>query len=350
MSIDGAHSSTNVFDLLRWYRAYGDSENWLAATLVSRQRSSYRQPGAMMLISSLGQSCGLISGGCLEADIRHHARRVQAQGIPLCPVYDTSDEDNIAAELGLGCNGRVEVLIQELTPDHRSVLLALLERMEAGQSSYLLHCFRGESHEEMQQLALLDEHQRPVLSAMPTLLPDLTSLSGSRHQLLTEPGRSWSVNRYKPPLNFWVFGGGVDARPMVDFAARLGWRVTLVDHRIAHARDTDFPMADRILRQLPEDFGGNFNADAAVLMSHNIDIDSAWLRRLQDCESLRYLGLLGPVDRKSEVLKLAQLDPVSEFARSVRGPMGLNIGGDNPESVALSTLAECHQVFYTKDI
>ena len=301
----------------------------------------------MMLIDPLGKSHGLISGGCLEANIRELARRVHVSGKSLCPVYDTTDEDSIASELGLGCNGRVEILIQEITAEHRSVLLQLLERLESGKTSYLVHCFSSEDPADLQQMVLLDENRHLLSSALPAPLPDLAVLPEKHHAVIVEDGMRWSLNRYLPPLKFWVFGGGIDARPMVRLASQLGWRVTLLDHRIEHARQQDFPDAETILRQTPDQFETAIHADAAVLMTHNISLDATWLKHLQHCGSLGYTGLLGPVDRKQEVIELAGINPQSDFALSIHGPMGLDIGGDTPESVALSTLAQCHQVLYS---
>ena len=347
MSQKPNYNSNYLLDLLRCYRTSDNDANWFAATLVKKQGSSYRQPGAMMLVSPLGQRFGLISGGCLENNIREQARKVEASGQSLCTVYDTTDEQSIAAELGLGCNGRVEILTQELTTVHRSVLLQLLERLEAGKKSYLLQCFSSANQDDLQQMVILDEQRTPLLTTASTPLPDLSHLSETRHKVITERGRQWSLNRYLPPVNFWVFGGGIDARPVVQFATQMGWRVTLVDHRLEYAREKDFPGAERILRDSPEHFSGMINANAAVLMSHNLGLDTAWLERLQACTSLRYLGLLGPVDRKHEVMRLARVSCDSDFAQSIHGPMGLDIGGDTPESIALSTLAQCHQVLFS---
>lgn len=343
-------ASTHLYDVLRLYRDSEHAENWLAATVVSKYRSSYRQPGAMMLVNPLGQTFGLISGGCLEANIVLQARKVQALGVPICMVYDTTDEENIAAELGLGCNGRVEVLIQELTEDHRKTLLALLARMQSGQRSYLLQCFATKDPAEMRQLVLLDEHYTAEAGSTGTALPDLSGVAEARHQIVTQAGRSWSLSLHRPPISFWVFGGGIDARPVVQMASQLGWRVTLVDHRISHARDKDFPGAERILRQRPGELEQSIDADAAVLMSHNLDNDAAWLRQLQQVSTLSYLGLLGPVERKREALEIAQINSLSDFAQSIHGPMGFDIGGDIPESVALSVLAQCHQVLHKHEL
>lgn len=341
--------SSHFFHILKALRD-NPSRNWVSATVVSKERSSYRLPGAMMLVDSDGDSLGLVSGGCLEADIRLNARKVQSMGQARCVLYDSLDEGNIAAELGLGCNGRVEVLVQELESTHREVLIALLERMESGNSSYLLHCYQSDQPEDLKSLILLDESGTPLSDLSSIELPELPPLSPNRpHQLLSRQHQKWSLSFYRPPVNLWVFGGGVDAQPMVHLAASLGWRVTLVDHRPAYAREMDFPDVEIFVRERPEQFGGELNADAAILMTHNLNLDAAWLSRLSTVSSLRYIGILGPRDRKEEALAMAGIGQDSPLLDLLYGPMGIDIGGDIPESVALSTLAQIHQVFFQND-
>lgn len=342
----GDVSTNSLLDVLRGYRAGDHSQPWMLATVVTKYRSSYRKPGAMMLVDPLGRSIGLISGGCLEANIRLQARQVQVAGSPRCVVYDSMDEDNIAAELGLGCNGRVQVLVQELTASHQRVLVALLEALESGKSYWLAQCFQSTNPEDLKALVLLDEQGKGVLTsegAPP--VPALSLEECGNHQLISDGERDWSVNRQRAPVDFWVFGGGVDARPMVQLARQLGWKVTLVDHRVTHAREADFPEATAIVRSTPEQLTQPISADAAVLMSHNLSMDARWLAALASLP-LSYVGVLGPGERKRQVLEEAGLPLDSEFASRLHGPMGFDIGGDLPESIALSVLAQCHQVVF----
>lgn len=341
--------STHHFHLLRVLRDNPAAE-WVAATVVSKYRSSYRLPGAMLLVGPDGHSYGLVSGGCLEADIRLNARKVRAFNQARCILYDSMDEGNIAAELGLGCNGRVEVLVQPLGAAHRRLLLRLLDRMESGRSSLLLHCFQTDDPSDLNALILLDDTGSPLDNATGVELPPLQHQSLNRdHQLVAQAGRKWSLNRYRPPVSLWVFGGGMDARPLVSLAASLGWRVTLVDHRPANGQEADFPDAERVLRQDPAGLDVDIDADAAIVMTHNLELDAAWLGRLEGIAALRYVGLLGPVERREDVVEMAQISTSSALLPILHGPMGLDIGGDMPESVALSTLAQCHQILFAKE-
>jgi xanthine dehydrogenase accessory factor len=307
----------------------------------------------MMLVDPDGQSLGLVSGGCLEADIRLNARKVLAFDEPRCILYDSTEEGTIAAELGLGCNGRVEILIQPIKTVHHDLLLLLLDRMEAGADSFLLQCFESENLDDLNQLVLLNDRAELITKATGTALPKLGSLEFDSpelksHEVLSENHQRWSLNRHDHPIKLWVIGGGMDAQPLVSMAATLGWKVSLLDHRPAYARQADFPLVENIIRQRPESLDHDVDADAAILMTHNLELDANWLKRIQDCQSLRYIGLLGPVDRKLEVMELAGIESSPEIEEFLHGPMGFDIGGDIPESVALSTLAECHQVLFRR--
>jgi xanthine dehydrogenase accessory factor len=350
--------STHLFHLLRQLRE-DQSPDWVLATVVTKVQSSYRQPGAMMLVHPEGQSLGLVSGGCLEADIRLNARKVLALDQGKCILYDDTEEgsndENIAAELGLGCNGRVEILVQPLRAEQRKILLQLLDRMEHGQDSYLLQCFQSDSPSDLDALVLLDDRANVVARATERDSPNIEVERGedssvlSKHCIVSDADKSWSLNRHNHPIKLWVIGGGVDAQPLVKMAASLGWQVSVVDHRPAYGQELKFPLAAAFIRGRPEDLKQSIDADAVLLMSHNLRLDAAWLARIKSSTSLRYIGLLGPVSRKHEVLKQAKIDESSELIKVIHGPMGFDIGGDLPESVALSTLAECHQVLFKED-
>ncbi len=339
-------SSNSLLRILRQYASSDDKENWVAATVVDKQRSSYRNPGALMLVSPLGKSLGLVSGGCLEADVVLQARRVLAKGNAAYVIYDSTKDGNIAADLGLGCNGRVGLLVQELTPAHRVLMSRLRERLEQGRRSFLLHCCASDTPSDLNSLILLDENIRLLECTHPELaMPKIGPRAASTdHLLIEDDHRRWSLNLQRPPVNLWVIGGGLDAESVVTIADMLGWRVTLADHRTSYARISHFPAAQCIVRSKPGEFTDVIDADAAIVMSHNLQMDADWLLLLQDCKNLKYVGLLGPQDRKAQVLEMAALNPISEFSMSVRGPMGIDIGGELPESIALSAIAECHQV------
>lgn len=162
---------------------------------------------------------------------------------------------------------------------------------------------------------------------------------------LEGPGGRWKLMLLPLalPPRLLLLGAGPDALPVVDFASRLHWRVTLVDHRAAYAVPAHFPLADGVLLMRPEEITrdlklGGFTA--AVVMSHHLPSDLEYLRALS-ASSIPYVGLLGPRARREKLL--SELDTEAERLRPrLRAPVGLNLGGRTPESIALAIVAEVH--------
>jgi len=322
------------YALLKRYLNAPADESWVLATVLDKEGSSYRRPGAFMLVSPLGQSYGLVSGGCLEADIMLHARKVLHHRKARYVIYDMREEDSYAAELGIGCNGKIGVLIQPLTEAHRPFYQTLYQHLEQGKSCRLVQSVPEAGQLETCPPAQLLDQAGNRLARM------------GHQESFTENPRDIHI---PAPFNLWVFGGGADAQPLVRMAAALGWRITLIDHRPAYARATHFPDAETVLRQKPED--GTLKrlpqADAVVLMTHNLALDAAWLRQLHNTP-VRYLGLLGPLHRRERVLELAGIADSPRLNAVLHGPAGLALGGELPESIALSILAECHACLYQR--
>jgi len=312
--------SNQLSDLLHaWLNARHDTQ-WVLGTVYRTEGPAYRKAGAMMLVNGLGQQFGLLSGGCLESDIVRHARRVMLSGEPLTLVYDGSDEDDLSFRLGIGCGGKVYIMLQPLSDDNDLDLPAVAAALGKRQPGVYYQEIGGSR-------ARFQAGEAPPLQC-------------SR----IEDG--WLVTPILPEPHLLVVGGGIDARPLVGIAKTLGWLVTLADPRPANARAEHFPGADRILRNL-DGLGGyavEQCVDSAVLMAHSIDLDAQGLRHLHH-SGLKHIALLGPRHRFHQVLERAGLRE-NELGCPVSGPAGLRIGGQLPESIALSILAECHAVLH----
>ncbi|MGD9660153.1 MAG: XdhC family protein [Porticoccaceae bacterium] len=324
--------SNSHYGLLKTYfdslNATRDDGDWVLAIVLDKTGSSYRRPGAFMLISPLGQCFGLVSGGCLEADIVLRARQALESRKPCYVIYDMAEDDSYAAELGIGCGGKIGVLVQPLGQQQQLFYRQLFQRLSDGESCYLgygIPPLGVQSHGVAMSLIAEDG-------------TELARLGGSLCRL--EAVRQVKI---PAPVSLWVFGGGADARPLVAIAAQLGWRVSVVDHRPAYARVAGFPLAEQIFRARPDnsDALSLANANAAVLMTHNLAMDAAWLKCLSGTE-VRYVALLGPRARRLQVEALAGVEDANWLATRLHGPAGLALGGELPESIALSILAECH--------
>ncbi len=294
----------------------------------------------MMLCDDLGRYFGLLSGGCLESDIQRHARKVLATGKAKTIRYDGNDEDDISFQLGIGCGGEVDILLQPIDEENNFLYLGEL-REQLEQRQPLLYrqkiARNGESQAELRPLVEAGQG-----SGIPLKRPMLTEVDGEL----------WLNTPIKPRPHILIVGGGVDARPMAQQFNAQGWKVSLCDPRPANARAAYFPESttyrchpDALAELMDLD-----SIDAVVAMSHNLNLDAATVRIFHR-RPIRYFGLLGPTSRRDRVLSLSGLSS-SETDRLVSGvlraPIGLDLGGELPESIALATCAEIHSVLHGK--
>lgn len=316
--------------LEHWY--LHRQQSWVLATIYATDGSSYRKPGAMMMINDLGQYHGLLSGGCLESDIMLQARRCWDNGKNRCIEYDMREEEDLAWKLGIGCGGMVQILLQPVLEDNN--YLSLLELRDAQRNNRAC----------VYQQYIDDQAPRNQL------LPD-SHLPQQQSSLLTEDNKELKfLFRHAPPLQVAVFGGGVDARPVVALAGQMGWRVTLIDHRSGYARAGYFDDAERVVR-LPADQLSDAewlsDIDAAVIMTHSVSMDGAALALMQQSEA-KYIGMLGPTHRTQRVLDNIN-SAYQQLSKPLFNPIGLDIGGELPEAIALSITAQIQAFFAKRD-
>jgi xanthine dehydrogenase accessory factor len=344
------------YALLEHYLSDVSGCEWALATVVNKEGSSYRSPGSIMMVNSLGQSFGLVSGGCLEADIVRRAKQVFYSANATYAEYDLREEDSFAAELGIGCKGKIGVLIQRFTEKHRVVLDVLYATLKAGGSCYLLQEFEAPmTSSGLNEIILLDSHGEQLASTVDQGKDQDQAeiIKGAeyidQHQTFYAGDSRYSLSRIDAAFNFWIFGGGADAEPLASMASQLGWRVTVVDHRTAYARASAFKSAETIVKTRPEELDcaeGRPPIDGAMLMTHNLKLDAQWLAFLHKHSNPIYVGLLGPVERRERVLELCDVSDLDWLDNHVNGPVGLDLGGELPESIALSILAQCHAVLF----
>jgi xanthine/CO dehydrogenase XdhC/CoxF family maturation factor len=285
------------------------------ATLVQVEGSSYRRPGARLLLLPDDTHTGSISGGCLEEDLLERARRVLATGTAELAVYDTTSENDLVWGVGLGCQGIVRILI-ELLPADRPAWVAALRRN------------RRERRDTGLQVAYGDGAARGT-----TLAAESTANETVFRETIPAP----------PAL--LICGAGDDAQPLANMAHGAGWHVIVADTRPAFATSRRFPQVDQVIVAPAADFSASLPVDDrtfAVIMSHRYADDLAFLRALLK-RDLPYLGQLGPRTRTSRLLgQLADEDgaPPPQALAKLHAPVGLDLGGSTPETVALAILAE----------
>lgn len=303
-------------DILRTLDSNPDSPAALA-TLVTVSGSSYRRPGARSLILPGGTRTGSVSGGCLEEDVGERAQRVIGSGRPELATYDTTSENDLVWGVGLGCQGVVGVFIERLEARRPAWVRTVARNLAERRPTLLVVEFGGNS-------------------------PRGTRLAD--HNEAAPAGVAFRDTVAAPP-SLVVFGAGDDARPLVRMAKALGWHVTVADARPGYANANRFPEADSIVAAPAAQLAGRVRFDDAtfpVVMTHRFADDGEILRALLPLP-LRYLGALGPRARTERLLSRiggegAPIDPA--LLDKLHGPVGLDLGGATPETVALSILAE----------
>jgi xanthine dehydrogenase accessory factor len=295
------------------------------ATLATVEGSSYRRPGARLLLTADGQRLGSISGGCLEEDVLVRARRVLTGGTTETVVYDTTSENDLVWGVGLGCHGVVRVVIEKL-PARPAWAVALAANFAA---------------------------RRPTLLAVGHTGADPAQLGTRLTEIPTvDPGTFFDL--VLPPPALAIFGAGDDAQPLARLAHELGWHVTVADPRAAFSTTARFPTAQTVIAAPAGDLVGRVAPDAAtlaVVMTHHYVHDVPLLRALLPCP-LAYLGLLGPRKRAERILADLARDGLTitpEMLARLHAPVGLDLGADSPEQVALAILAEMQAVLARRD-
>lgn len=295
------------------------------ATIVATAGSTYRKAGARMLIEADGRLTGLLSGGCLEHDLREYARAVLDSGEPRVVEYDLRDANDLLYGIGAGCEGAMRILLEPVAPGGvlALALSAAADALAAGRPVALAMTHRGPA-------AVLGTRARAFNS---------TPTQGTHGP--GDDADTW-IQQLTPPPRMLVCGAGADAEPLVQLLRTLRLPVTVTDHRPAYVAAARFPgatlslgSAESLARRI--ELGGCF---AAVVMSHHLVADEGYLRVLAD-SSIGHVGLLGPRPRRERLM--AALGPAAERLRGrLRGPVGLDIGAVTPEGIALAIAAELH--------
>ena len=327
-----------VLDFLARVRAEG--KRAALATVVRVRGSAYRHEGAKLVVAADGGTAGNVSGGCLEQDVREVALQAIRTGEPQLRSYCSSADEIAAWDLGVGCEGQVDVYVElaDARPRERALLegrepfavAAIVGMRDAGCGMRLIvTSARAEG-----DLGSKDLNTRVAAKARALLE---TGESGI-HEIAA---RSVFFDVLVPPPQLVVLGAGDDARPLVRFAADVGFRVVVVDRRPGYLTRERFPGAAALVESAGDELEAVLPLDAecyAVVMNHNFADDQGYVRALMKTP-VTYVGMLGPRQRTERILRnLAAEGPMDE-AR-VYGPVGLDIGTDGAEQVALAVIAE----------
>ena len=337
---------------------FSSGEKAILATVVDVIGSGYRRPGARMLIDENGYSIGTVSGGCLEADVLERAKKVLETGEPTVISYDTTKDENSVFGLSMGCRGIVRILLELFREDNilsKKIQTAIKKRepqfvgtiVSSGNDRFVGgRIFYGNSgqfdfHNLPESLNNFNEFKNDCIEFF-----KLNGSSEVREYRIAETEFEIFFENIVPPLNLLLFGAGYDALPLVKFAKEIGWRVTVIDHRPAFANAERLTDADKIIVSNSEDLEDKIFQDensVAVIMTHNYERDRNILRRLLDSKC-QYIGALGPKKRTEKLLIEIGENFNAEQLEKLYAPVGLDIGADSPEAIALAIVAEIQSV------
>lgn len=336
------------------------------ATVVHVQGSSYRRPGARMLVEANGQLTGAISGGCLEGDALRKSMLVLQQQQSKLVTYDTTDEEDATIGIQLGCAGIIQVLFEPIQPGQPQNAIELLRKaMDKRKKSVLVTLFSlGEKRGPQPGTCLLVEADGKVSGnpemdwLQPYLMQDVervlgTEVSAFKQYRMQNREVTAFMEFLRPPVSLIVVGAGNDAVPVMQIATTLGWDVTVVDGRQTHAKPERFGNACQVLVSKPENVLQHLPLDsqtAMVMMTHNYNYDLAMLKALLPIP-IPYIGMLGPRQKLNRMLADLQAGGMTitdSMLQNVYGPTGLEIGAETPEEIALSVIAEIQAVLNGK--
>lgn len=291
-------------------------------TLVRIEGSTYRRPGARLLVLTDGSSVGSISGGCLESEVSRKARWAARDGA-LVQRISTTFDDTAEIPYGLGCGGTLDLLIESTdTPEAGALLSAISDSLTGLRRNVV---------------TWLPANGRPLRRAV---------YDEAGTTLFESPGSSPESSVFDewldPPQRLLLFGAGDDAQPIADIATLMGWRTFVFDGRSQLARRERFPTAEGVFPSSEFSEIVPRREDAVVIMTHSYQQDRTWLTAVLPHRP-RYIGLLGSRHRSALLLSEAAATlgwTIDEACQNVFAPVGLDLGGDGAEAIALATVSE----------
>ena len=357
-----------IEDIIQSYQqAQQEGKKTVLATVVHVEGSSYRRPGARMLVTEDGQLTGAISGGCLEGDALRKALLAISQQQNKLVTYDTTDEEDNTLGIQLGCNGIVYILFEPINPSQQDHPIALLEKIVIQTTAAVLVTLFSLDNPAGEQagtcMLFTDEKKYGGIRNSPlnTAIENDAKAVFANHASLI---KKYPVDESKiltgfielltPPVELFIAGAGNDAFPLVEMASLLGWHTTIIDGRKTHANAQRFAKVKQLIVAKPAEALQQININDQsifILMSHNYNYDLGMLRQLIKQPS-RYIGVLGPkkkLEKMLDELRDEGMNITDSDKEKIYGPVGLDIGAETAEEIALSMVAEIKSILANKN-
>ncbi|NNE25815.1 MAG: hypothetical protein HKN09_03135 [Saprospiraceae bacterium] len=325
-------------EIINHYKQNAHGLQCALVCIVQVNGSSYRKPGARILLLENGEFTGSISGGCLDGDALKKAQKVIYSGRPQLVRYDTTQENDSPIGLGLGCQGIIDVLIQPLDNEGYEIG-QLQEIVDSRKPLVMVQAIDSKTisnsilYPADQALHIEDDALRQAVT---------TSFKKERSSLATIDQQRYSIQYYTPAIHLVVCGHQYDSLVLSELAEKIGWKTTI------YGKLQKIYYKGQITRNCIENDQPLPDADpftAFIIMSHDIDTDIRNLKRALS-EQASYIGLLGPIDRRNKIFDTLE----KEFTRQllleqIFTPVGLDIGARTPEEIAIAIIAEVTMYF-----
>ena len=325
----------------------------ILATIIDKKGSSYRKVGAKSLILVDGTTFGVLSGGCVEQDLFEHAKEVFETGEPKQIVYDLRNDDQAPWGLGVGCNGEITIWLSLIDPmknkNEAEKMMNVFNRQYSSTEPFTIGTvITSNNHDVILPGSIVETYDLDFVTPF-------SSTNGIlENQSMNIDGKEVNVKIFletiTPTPSMIVFGAGPDAVSLTNQLKLLHWHVTVVDHRPGYLNEDNFPNVDELKLASPREFpaGVEINENTyVVIMSHHYEQDLVYLKGLVQ-QDPAYIGLLGPKRRFQNLKKDLQAEGVhipQYDEEKIYTPIGLDIGSETPEEIALSIAAEimCHK-------
>lgn len=313
------------------------NESAVLATIINVEGSAYRKTGAAMLFMENGRQVGMISAGCLESDLAIQANKL-LEGTSICSrmiVYDMSAEDDLSWGRGAGCNGNVHMLLETVNPVLREQLCIVKEYLDKGIPVVSLKVLKQIPGAIDTAYITQDEQIFGNQNIVSQQLM-LTALEERKSCIIDDAEVNTYLHFFKPKPRLFIFGAGPDARPFSQVAAQTGFKVNIWDWRSAYKSHDYFPDARFLGSERISETIENLDmvaSDSVILMTHDFQKDREILHALLKQKQISYLGVLGPRKRTTRLLSGATIP------KYLHSPVGLAIGAEGPEEIAISIIA-----------
>ncbi|MCR2821589.1 XdhC family protein [Lederbergia panacisoli] len=297
------------------------------AQIINIDGSSYRKEGAWMLLKKDGSKIGVISGGCLESDLKHRAEQLFSTGGAEILKYDLSSEDDLGWGIGAGCNGVVTILLRDVNDGLRKSLMLIKEQLNKMEP--ILY-FQSLKH--LDQILFFNTNEIPI--KFKKILQNI-KLFSEQARLETIENEPFFFQVIWPKPNLYIIGAGEDVRPLAHLAADTGYSVHIVDWREAYCSEDFFPFAASLLIGEPDQLLNDISfskLDSVIIMTHDFQRDRKVLQHIKELQ-LFYIGILGSKKRTERLVG-------GEIPHWLHSPIGLKIGAEGPKEIAISIVAE----------